>query len=73
LRFNFSFNNHNFLTKASGWPSSVLSPDNIEQEERRKIDFIRKNQKEYGITLEPSKISRNEGLRYVAKTCNNSM
>jgi len=50
-----------------------LSPDNVEQEERRKIDFIEKNQKEYGITLDPSKIARNEGLRYLAKTCNNSM
>nr|CAD2182349.1 unnamed protein product [Meloidogyne enterolobii] len=59
--------------EASGWPSSVLSPDNIEQEERLKNDFIVKNQKEYGITLEPSKIARNEGLRYLAKTCNNSM
>nr|CAD2208735.1 unnamed protein product [Meloidogyne enterolobii] len=59
--------------EASGWPSSVLTPDNIDQEERLKIDFIEKNQKEYGITLDPSKIKRNEGLRYLAKTCNNSM
>uniref|UniRef100_A0A914MNU5 DNA-directed DNA polymerase n=2 Tax=Meloidogyne TaxID=189290 RepID=A0A914MNU5_MELIC len=59
--------------EASGWPASVINPDDLEKQERLKNEFIEKNQKEYGINLDPSKIARNEGLRYLAKTCNNSM
>uniref|UniRef100_A0A1I8BHT5 DNA-directed DNA polymerase n=1 Tax=Meloidogyne hapla TaxID=6305 RepID=A0A1I8BHT5_MELHA len=59
--------------EASGWPSSVLDPENPELEEELKNLFIERNQKEYGIKLQPSRIARNEGLRYLAKTCNNSM
>nr|CAD2195566.1 unnamed protein product [Meloidogyne enterolobii] len=59
--------------EASGWPSSVLAPENPKLEQKLKMEFINRNQKEYGIKLDPEKISRNEGMRYLAKTCNNSM
>jgi len=72
LRLIFASIQH-FLFKASGWPSSVLKPENPELEEKLKKHFIERNQKEYGIKLEPSRIAKNEGLRYLAKTCNNSM
>nr|CAD2176394.1 unnamed protein product [Meloidogyne enterolobii] len=61
------------VTKASGWPSSVLVPGNPEIEDQRKKEFIERNQREYGIHLDPTRIERNEGMRYLAKTCNNSM
>ncbi|CAK5046220.1 unnamed protein product [Meloidogyne enterolobii] len=61
------------VTKASGWPSSVLAAENPKLEQELKNEFIEKNQKEYGIKLEPSRIAKNDGMRYLAKTCNNSM
>ncbi|CAK5048722.1 unnamed protein product [Meloidogyne enterolobii] len=59
--------------EASGWPGSVLHPENTDLEERLKNEFIDLNQKEYGIRLDPTRMERNEGMRYLAKTCNNSM
>uniref|UniRef100_A0A914NB71 DNA-directed DNA polymerase n=2 Tax=Meloidogyne incognita TaxID=6306 RepID=A0A914NB71_MELIC len=59
--------------EASGCPSSVLAAENPKLEQELKNEFIEKNQKEYGIQLDPSKIERNDGMRYLAKTCNNSM
>jgi len=50
-----------------------LAAENPKLEQELKKEFIEKNQKEYGIQLDPSKIERNDGMRYLAKTCNNSM
>nr|CAD2205760.1 unnamed protein product [Meloidogyne enterolobii] len=32
-----------------------------------------RNQQKYGIKLDKEKIARNEGMRYMAKSCNNSL
>jgi len=59
--------------EASGWPSAVLDPTNINNEEKLKREFIIRNQQKYGIKLHKDKIIRNEGMRYMAKSCNNSL
>uniref|UniRef100_A0A1I8B827 DNA-directed DNA polymerase n=1 Tax=Meloidogyne hapla TaxID=6305 RepID=A0A1I8B827_MELHA len=58
--------------EASGWPSSVMT-ECSKEEKKLKQAFIDRNQKEYGIELAPSRINKNDGMRYLAKTCNNSM
>uniref|UniRef100_A0A1I8C264 DNA-directed DNA polymerase n=1 Tax=Meloidogyne hapla TaxID=6305 RepID=A0A1I8C264_MELHA len=59
--------------QASGWPSAVLDPTNPVNEENLKQEFLTRNQQKYGIILDKDKIARNEGMRYMAKSCNNSL
>ena len=53
-------------TEASGWPSDVTT-----SEEKEK--FIQNFQESEGISLDPANISKNPGLRGLAKLCLNSM
>jgi hypothetical protein len=62
-----------FKIEASGWPGSVLLPDDPEEEQRRKQEYIGRNQQVYGIQLDPQRMEKNPGMRYLAKLCNNSM
>jgi hypothetical protein len=59
--------------EASGWPSSVLVPDDPEEEQRRKQAYLDRNQQVYGINLDTERMEKNPGMRYLAKLCNNSM
>lgn len=51
---------------ASGWPNDVLKSDNPD---RAKQEFVIRNELEYGIKLDPSKIALNEGMRFTTKVC----
>lgn len=55
---------------ASGWPNDVLKSDNPD---RAKQEFVIRNELEYGIKLDPSKIALNEGMRFTTKVCASSV
>ncbi|KAI1694024.1 DNA polymerase type b, organellar and viral domain-containing protein [Ditylenchus destructor] len=52
--------------ESSGFPSDKRTP------EERAI-WLKENEEEYGIKLDPSNMIKNEGLRWIAKTCLNSL
>ena len=57
--------------ESSGWDADVLCPDDEDEEQRQKEEFIRRNEEEYGITLDIDAIFKNPGMRFVAKLiCN---
>jgi hypothetical protein len=43
------------------------------EQDHLKAECIERNRLEYGIELDPAKIEKNEGLRYIAKICLNSL
>jgi hypothetical protein len=43
------------------------------EQEQLKAEYIERNRLEYGIELDPEKVEKNEGLRYIAKICLNSL
>ena len=50
----------------------MLCPNDPEEEQRRKQDFIDRNEEEYGIQLDIDAISMNAGLIFIAKLMCNS-
>ena len=63
--------------EASGWPQSTCScPQDKEPEFeilcRHKLAYLKDLQKKEGIILDPPKVSKNEGLRFIAKSLLNS-
>jgi hypothetical protein len=43
------------------------------EQEQLKAECIERNRLEYGIELDPTKVKKNEGLRYISKICLNSL
>ena len=63
--------------EASGWPQSICScPQDKEPEFEilcsHKLAYLKDLQKKEGIILNPLKVSKNEGLRFIAKILLNS-
>lgn len=60
--------------EAEGWPKDCLQNDISEEErEKRKSEYIEKAWQLYGIRLNPAKIKKNPGMRYIAKLGLNSL
>ena len=65
------------MMEASGWPQSICScPQDKEPEFEilcsHKLAYLRDLHKKGGINLDPLKVSKNEGLRFIAKLLFNS-
>lgn len=60
--------------EAEGWPRECLQNDISEEErENRKQNYIETAWRLYGIRLDPAKIIKNPGMRYIAKLGLNSL
>lgn len=58
--------------QASGWPDECIIPDDPEAESKARDEYIRRNEEEYGILLDKSKIKKNAGMRMISKLMANS-
>ena len=58
--------------EASGWPDWVTVLGDDAATEANKDKYITEYEKTEGVTLDPSKVERNEALRSLAKLCLNS-
>jgi hypothetical protein len=59
-------------TEASGWDDSILCPEEPEKEDELKLNYIRSYMSRYGIELDIDRITKNEGLKFIAKLMINS-
>jgi hypothetical protein len=60
--------------EAEGWPKNCTDEGISEEErQRRKNEYIQNAKRLYGIILDPTKIMKNPGLRFIAKLCLNSL
>jgi uncharacterized protein YnzC (UPF0291/DUF896 family) len=59
--------------KAKGWPNYILTAEEGVMRDQLKREYLEQNQEVYGITLDETKIEKNDGLYYMSKIRLNSM
>jgi hypothetical protein len=60
------------IPQAKGWPNYITTADEAVRDQLKR-EYLEQNQEVYGITLDETKIEKNDGLYYMSKIRLNSM